>query len=313
MNMMFNKANKRPSENETTTTYVSVKEVLQMKRKKNECDFEKLHSPNKFMVGNVEMCFDYEITMYVARGELEKYNLSSSTVNIHYVCFFGHGAAHIKGLAIDIIDGSFYEVYISCGDADTWPSCTFRPVSLNAVLDFAEKNNKPLYEAVKNCNGDTKKLVDFRMYTDFTDKFYYIEMMCEKHVVLCSIGLHNNKFLAVGWLGKLINTDLFISYAECSYDAYQQLRTLYPLLYDRTNALQNNKNLFSYYDEFVGKRRKNSQIVDIIEKNTNPGKYNASFYHTTNPGCKIAEYNCTAPAWMEEFVTYFKNYFVPKK
>lgn len=294
--------------------YTSIAEFSKIELKNNECGIFGVASPIDPVEGRGKIHYDFEVYGFTpSRAYLKTHPEPITRLQLHFICFYRYSLYFVSGIAIDKVDGKLYEINSFTGDADSSATFSFSEVSFNQVLKFAEQKNKPLYEALKLSGGDTKKLLDFTVYTAFSDKYYYIEMFRENDVVLCSIGLHSNKMRDAGWLGKLVNKDFEITYAECSYNAYQQLKDQYPMLYNRSKAFKNNKNLFHYYNEAIDNRNRNKDLTELIEKNTNLGRYNVSFYSTTSPGFKIHEENCIGPRWMEEFCAKCKEYFAQNK
>ena len=131
-----------------------------------------------------------------------------------------------------------------------------------------------------------------------------MEIPFEDRVVMCGAGLHSNALLDVGWVGKAVNKDFFVSYAECTLEVYEQLKVQTPCLYSRGQQMEKNRPLFSYMKVVFDKRKKYPQLVKLLlnfQKDPLSTR-TVSFFGASAYGTKMQQYHGPALRWMEEFV-----------
>lgn len=156
-------------------------------------------------------------------------------------------------------------------------------------------------------------LLDYQLYSIFSERFYYIEIPFEDRVVMCGVGLHTNKLWAVGWLGKLINKNFFVSLAECSFEAYETLKRQSPCLFDRGQQMEKNRHLFSYFHVMFDKQCKHKQFVELLtQRQKEPLSTRPAFVFYASPfGTAMTEYNDPAYRWMEDFLIQIRRSMPP--
>ena len=254
---------------------------------------------------------DHYLTCYIPKKMHSLCNYKKVIVEIHIIWLYTDSTFHYSGLVADKKDGNLYFASIYPDDADSKGFCSFEKVTADDILVYASNHNAYLRNVAELSIHQPEKLLEYQIYAPFSDRFYYMEMDHGDKVVMCSVGLHSNKLLAVGWLGKLINKDCYIAYAECTPEVYDQIQAQYPSLYDRGQLIEKNKSLFSHFQVSFEKRKHYSDLVDILlQFQKEPfGAGNVACFHASPRGTTMVEYNGPAYSWMEAFIRkYRENY-----
>ena len=224
-------------------------------------------------------------------------------VEIHILWLKEDSSIKYAGLVMDMADNELYfaEIYPG-GEEDGYSN--FCPATVEQIREHARQYNDYLHDIADLYLKDKRQLSAHQLYVPFTQLYYYVEMPCDDRVVLCGVGLNDNRFWAVGWLGKLINKDLYIAYAECSPAVYEQLKRQNPSLFRRAQLLEHNRHLFSCYHVIHEKGKKRPAVRQIISSRTaepkNPRRVLA--FGAGTKGISIRGYDGNIYAWMEQLV-----------
>ena len=252
---------------------------------------------------------DHTLICDIPKKFSDEFGNKKVKVQIHIIWLKTNAAYSYSGLIVDKSDYKLYFADIYTGDADTSGSCSFQTASTDEILQNANKYNLYLNNVVDISLSQKEKLLDYQIYSNLSDRFYYMEVFYENKVVMCGVGLHTNKLLAVGWLGKLINKDFFVSYAECTLDVYEQLKKQNPSLYDRGQSMDKNQHFFSCFNVIFDKRKKYSDMANFVlsfQKEPLSTRNVSCFYASPN-GTVMKEYNGPAYRWMEDFLEKCKE------
>ena len=285
--------------------FVAIEKLLSLNWDKSfvACDTLEKAEKTVYGIGNTYIP-DHTLICDIPPKLIKGFGHEKVKVQIHIIWLITNTAYSYSGLVVDKSDYKLYFADVYTGDDYTSGSCRFQKASADEILENANKYNLYLNNVVDISLSKKEKLLDYQIYSNFSDRFYYMEVPCENKVVMCGVGLHTNKLLAVGWLGKLINKDFFVCYAECTFDIYEQLKKQNPSLYDRGQLMEKNKHLFSYFNVIFDKRRKYSEMAKIVlafQKEPFSTRSVSCFYASPN-GTIMQEYNGPAYRWMEEFL-----------
>lgn len=263
------------------------------------------HIAEKDMYGIGNACIpDHELLCDIPKALQSKCGHKKLKVRFRVLWLGTNGARRYKGLVVDKEDLQIYFADIDIGDSDSSGFCVFIEAKESDILRLARRHNPVLQELVEIANTDRKRLLDFQVYSIFSDRFCYMEVPMGDRVVLCGAGLHSNKLLAVGWLGKLINKDLFVSYAECSPEVYAQIKQETPSLYQRGQTMEKYTKQFSYHHTFFEKRKKYARLAELMLlcEPDPPGRWQAEAFFASPNGTEIELHSGAVLHWMEEFI-----------
>lgn len=222
-------------------------------------------------------------------------------VQIHILWIYHDSASRYVGLVADKLDYKIYLVDVY-PHSDSDDNCGFTPISDQEILDIANKNN-PYLQKLVELSGKPQ-LLEYQVYSPFSDRFYYVETAHEGQIVMYGVGLNDTRFWYVGWLGKLITKDLYVAYAECSPEAYRQFRQEVPSPYDRARKLAKYQHLFHCYHVIYGKRKKYPELMKLITTRVEEpvGENRISYFMAHPKGTKMEQFSVPAPYWMTAFV-----------
>lgn len=254
-------------------------------------------------IGNI--CIpDHTLTCYLPREIRRQYGSDRVQVPIHIVWLKSDSSRGYSGLVADKSDCKLYFADIDVGDEDSGASCVFEAASTEGITELANQYNVYLKNVAELALTDKEQLLHYQIYSCFSKYFYYVEIPFEDRVMMCGAGLNDNRFWMVGWLGKLINKDLFISYAECTLEAYEQLKREHPSLFDRGRLMEKNKHLFSFCRTVSEKKKKYPALVEILvsRKKEPLSTRNVACFAALPKGTVMQEYNGPALPWMEDLL-----------
>ena len=263
-------------------------------------------------IGNAYL-MDHVLTCRIPKELRHRTGCDKVELNIHIVLPRTSTAYRYSGIVVDKADCKLYFADVYTGDSDSDGECSFAPATEADLQAWTEKTNCYLKNVIELSKTNPRALLDYQLYSIFSERFYYIEIPFEDRVVMCGVGLHTNKFWAVGWLGKLINKNFFVSLAECSFEAYETLKRQSPCLFDRGQQMEKNRHLFSYFHVMVDKQRKHKQFVELLTQrqkeplSTRP----ASVFYASPFGTAMTEYNGPAYRWMEDFLIQIRRIMPP--
>ena len=253
---------------------------------------------------------EHELICHIPREYKSQLRLDSVRVKIHIIWLETNTSSRFLGLVMDKADLKLYFVSF-CMNGEDSDTCEFLPADEELVLKLADIHNPYLRRVWDMYGSDPASLLDFQLYTPFTDRFFYIELPFEDRVSMCAAGLNDNRFWAVGWLGKLINKDFYVSYAECTHEAYEHLKRQYPTLYERAFYMKRNRNYFLYFNEISDKRKNHTHLADILLKLQKDPKSTreGSVFRSSVWGTKMWEYNGPALRFTEDFLIACIKFF----
>lgn len=246
---------------------------------------------------------DHTLLCNIPKKIRRTYGYDQVKVKMHILWLASDTAYQFSGLVVDKIDCQIYFVLVR-PDSDTWGFCSFEKATVEDIVEMAEKHNLYLTNVAALALQNREALLDYQIYSPFTDRFYYMEMAMGDKMVLCAAGLNSNKLLAVGWLGKLINKDLFVSYAECTRETYEALKKENSSLLDRARMIDKNKERYSFFRVILEKRKKYPELVNILlEPKKEPlGTGKIKCFWASSKGTAMKDYIGPAYHWMEEFL-----------
>ena len=241
------------------------------------------------------------------RPGLEK----AAQVKIHLLWLNSDSAYRFTALAADTQDCEIYFVDVSPGDCDSDGNCRFIPMTEADISKIANDKNLYLKNLITLYKTDKRKLLDYQIYSPFTQKFFYIEIPCADRVIMYGVGLNDTRFWYVGWLGKLITKDLYVMYGECTHEAYRRMAAECPSLYDRCQHMERNRHLFTHFNIILEKRKKHPALTEIAVKGGKEplSRYQTSAFAMTPKGTAAQEYHGPAYQWMETFFREYKRQF----
>lgn len=247
---------------------------------------------------------DHALTCTIPWQVRQNYPHSQVKVQVHVLWLESNDAFGYGGLVVDKTDYNLYWIKRITHGRHSYLYCAFEEATLRQIAEKALEHNVYLNNVIDLAMHHRERLLDYQVYSNLSDRFYYMEIPFEDKVVMCGAGLHSNALLDVGWLGKVVNKDFFISYAECSPEAYEQLKAQTPSLYDRGQQMEKNRPLFSYMKVVFEKRRNYPQLAKLLldfQKDPISTRM-VSFFGASAYGTKMQQYYGPAYRWMEEFV-----------
>lgn len=232
-------------------------------------------------------------------------------VQIHIIWLKTDTAYKYAGLVADKLDCKIYYAEVTPDDADSIGSCRFTPADEQGIQNIAKKHNPYLQDIINLSHEDKRQLLDYQVYSHFSERFCYVEMPKKDRVVLYGVGLHDNRFWSVGWLGKLIIKDLVVIYAESSLEAYEQFKREVPSLYDRCRKLERYQHILNCFHVICEKRKKHPEFAQILTTCTEQpmGEQQISCIFAQSKGTYMKEYNGPAPHWIESFAAECQRQF----
>ena len=263
-------------------------------------------------IGNAYL-MDHILTCNIPQELRSRTGYEKVRVEVHIVLARSVTQYHYSGIVADKADCKLYFADVYTGDSDSDGECCFAPATEADLQNWAEKQNPYLRNVIALSKTAPKALLDYQLYSIFSERYYYMELPFEDRVVLCGVGLHTNKFWAVGWLGKLINKNFFVSYAECSYEAYASYKAQCPCLFDRGQLMERYRHLFSYFHVMFDKQRKHKDFTELLTQrkkeplSTRP----ISIFYAAPFGTVMSEYNGPAYRWMEDFIIGIRRILPP--
>ncbi len=247
---------------------------------------------------------DHALTCDIPRQARQTYPHSQVKVRVHILWLESNDAFGYSGLVIDKTDHNLYWMKRITRGVHHYLYCAFGEATRGQIAEKALEHNLYLSNVINLAMNHREQLLDYQVYSNLSDRFYYMEIPFEDRVVMCGVGLHSNALLDVGWLGKAANKDFFVSYAECTLEVYERLKVQTPSLYSRGQQMEKNRPLFSYMKVVFEKRRKYPQLVKLLlDFQTDPlSTRTVSFFGASAYGTKMQQYRGPAFRWMEEFV-----------
>lgn len=252
---------------------------------------------------------DHKLICIIPRKLRSEFGYGDVTIKIHIIWLKADTASGFEGLVVDKFDNKVYYAKITVDEYSSG-HCKFLAFSDESISVLAKAYNPFINTILKLSSTDPKKLLDFQIYSPFRDRFIYIELALDDRIALCGIGLHSNALLQVGWLGKLINKDLWISYAECGFKEYEQIKSQNNI-YERARLMEKHKSLFINYNTLFENRRRYDDLLDVIEKSiTEPlSQRNAAVFIASQNATTIKPYAGPASPWMEMAITQCQKDF----
>ena len=247
---------------------------------------------------------DHALTCSIPWQVKKAYPHSQVKVQVHILWLESNDPFGYSGLVVDKTDCNLYWMKRITQGVHHNLFCAFGEATLEQIVEKAVEYNPFLNNVINLARNHPEALLEYQVYSNMSDRFYYMEIPFEDKVVMCGAGLHSNALLAVGWLGKAVNKDFFVSYAECTPEAYEQLKTQTPSLYARGQQMEKNRPLFSHMAVIFEKRKKYPQLVKLLlDFQQEPlSTRTVSFFGASAYGTKMQQYHGPAFRWMEEFV-----------
>lgn len=247
---------------------------------------------------------DHALTCGIPWQARKTYPHSQVKVQVHILWLETNDPFGYSGLVIDKTDHNLYWIKRVSRGIHHYRYCAFEEASFGQIEKKAVEHNLYLNNVINLAVNHREQLLDYQVYSNLSDRFYYMEIPFEDRVVMCGAGLHSNALLEVGWVGKLANKDFFVSYAECTPQAYEQLKAQTPSLYSRGQQMEKNRPLFSYMKVVFEKRNKYPQLVKLLLdfKQEPLSTRTVSFFGASAYGTNMQQYYGQAFRWMEEFV-----------
>lgn len=247
---------------------------------------------------------DHDLCVTIPRKLVATVGCKELIVHTHLLWVYEDTPAQFRGLVVDKADLTVYHATVKPAQDDGCGFCLFQTVTIQEIRDLAKKINPFLTTIADLAERRSQELLDFQLYSPFSDHFCYMEVRFEDRMILCGVGLNKNNLMAVGWLGKLILKDLYISYAECSFSAYAQLKAKLPSLYERCRKAEENKAFFSLYQTTQEKRKHLPKLLELLTtKPAEPFSLRQAEFFCASPSAKVVEtYSGPAHRWMEDFL-----------
>lgn len=254
---------------------------------------------------------EHEIVIDIPKQLRQQLGAEKIAVDVHIIWLNKNGRTVYSGLVADKADCQLYYMTVDLGVSDSSDCCTFKTITLQTVSELAEQYNPYLQEVVELAKTQPQKLLEYQIFSAFTHRFDYMEMAIGDKVILCGVGVHSNAFLAVGWLGKLINKDFLVAYAECTPQAYQEYKQQEPCLLNRARLLETNQWRFSRYQRVFEKRKKYRELADLfLRENEGPdSSLQVSMFSAPPGGIQMKEYNGPASDRVEAFLKLCQRTF----
>lgn len=252
---------------------------------------------------------DHAITCIIPLNLRKTCPYKEAKVNVHVLWLESNSISGYSGLVLDKADRKLYWITVTVRVSHNTRRCAFREATLQQIAEKAVEHNPFLNHVIDFAMHDRERLLDYQVYSNLSDRFYYVELPFEDKVVMFGAGLHNNDLLNVGLVGKALYKDFFVSYAECTLEVYEQLKAQSPSIYERAQQMEKNRPLFSYSKVFFEKRRTYAQLSKLLldfqkePMSTRP----VAFLGASAYGTKMQPYYGPAYRWMEEFVAQYQK------
>lgn len=263
-----------------------------------------------FCIGNTYVP-DHILTCEIPRQCGRTYPHKRVEVRVHVLWLETNGVYGYSGLVADKTDCNLYWMKLEIQGTHGMHMCAFQRATLEQIGEKASEHNVFLKNVIGLARDRGEALLDYQVYSGLSDRFYYVEIPYGDRVVTFGAGLHDQSLLSVGLIGKAMNRDFFVSYAECTPEVYEWLKVRTPSLYERAQQMEKNRPHFSYMNVFFEKRRKYSQLADILlgfrEEPMSPRE--VAFLGASAYGTKMIQYYGPAFCWMESFVAQYRRLF----
>lgn len=237
---------------------------------------------------------------------------NDAKVDAHILWLESNGPFGYSGYLIDKADLNLYWFHVDVyRPSHNSRRVAFQAASLEQIMEKALEHNPFLNNVINLARNDRIKLLDYQIYSGLSDRFYYAEVPFPDKVVMFGTGLNSNTLLNVGLMGKAMNKDFFVSYAECSPEVYEQLKARTPSLYERAQQMEKNKPLFSFMHVFIDKRRNHSRLVELLLgfRQDPTSTRTMVFLGASAYGTKMIRYQGPAFHWVEDFILEFQRSF----
>lgn len=235
-------------------------------------------------------------------------------VQIHILWLNSDSASRYTAFVADKQDCKIYFADVQPDTGDSDGLCRFVPLNDTELANHAKSHNVYLENLIHLSKTDKQKLLEYQIYSPFTDRYWYVEIPCSDRVIMYGVGINDNRFLYVGWLGKLINKDFYVAYAECTPMAYQKIKAECPSLYDRAQQMERFRPLLTYYQVIHEKRKKHAALAKIVTTATEQplSRHQVIAFCASPKGRIMKEYRGQGYSWMIEFFNAYKRQFYSK-